>query len=223
MPLKISVIIPTLNEAAGIAQAVARAWQAGADEVIVVDGGSVDGTAAIAVQADCQLVASPRGRALQQNAGARIASGDVLLFLHADTWLPTGGVDQIRQALADASVHGGAFEQRIDAQGILYRALERGNGWRARSRTSPYGDQGLFLRREVFRDLGGFPEVRLMEDLLLMRAFRRRYRLTILLGPLHVSPRRWQRHGIIRQTFRNWSLLVAERCGAHPDRLAKWY
>ncbi len=221
--MKVSTIIPTLNESPHIAQAIERAWEAGADEVIVVDGGSRDGTAEIARDLHCQFVKSQAGRAVQQNLGAASTQGEVLLFLHADTWLPPGGIDQIRRALGDGDVAGGAFHQKIEAQGRVYRWLEHGNAWRARRRGLPYGDQGIFMRRRVFDRLGGFPKVRLMEDLLLMKKFRRLAWPVLLPGPLHVSARRWQKYGPLRQTARNWLLLSAAWVGVSPDRLATYY
>lgn len=220
--MRVSIIIPTLNEAANVAAAIDRAWQAGAAEVIVVDGGSRDGTLDIAAGQNCIALSSPCGRGLQQNAGARRAGGDVLLFLHADTWLVAGGAAQIQASLQDEPIVGGAFRQRIDAPGILYRLLERGNALRARW-GRPYGDQGIFVRRDVFERVGGFPEVRLLEDLLLAKRLRRLGPLILLPGPLHVSARRWQRHGVVRQTLRNWRILAAARLGVSPDRLAHLY
>lgn len=221
--VRISVIIPTLNEAPAIGRAAASAWQAGADEVIVVDGGSDDQTAEIAQAANCHVLSSNRGRAVQQNAGAAEATGDVLLFLHADNWFSESACTQIRDALADNAQLGGAFRQRIDARGIGYRLLEYGNAWRVRWLGLPYGDQAIFLRREAFERLGGFPEVRLMEDLLLMKQMRRQARPLLLPGPVFVSPRRWQKHGIVRQTLRNWWLLTAHKFGRSPDQLASCY
>lgn len=220
---KTSIIIPALNEAARIAEAVRRARETGPYEVIVVDGGSGDETAALARQAGANVLITVPGRAVQQNIGARHATGDVLLFLHADTWLPPHAVRQIESALADAAVGCGAFRQQIEAEGLAYRLLERGNAWRVKRRGMAYGDQGIFVRRALFDELGGFPEVRLMEDLLLMKRLRRRSRPELLPGPLHISARRWQRHGVVRQTARNWLLLAAARFGVSPDRLAQFY
>jgi rSAM/selenodomain-associated transferase 2 len=220
--ISVSVVIPALNEAAHIAQAVRRAWEIGPKEVIVVDGGSADGTLDIARSCRCTALSSPRGRGIQQNAGAAAASGKVLLFLHADTWLDPGAVGQIAAALASVRVCGGAFRQRIEAPGVLYRWLEWGNSLRARW-GRPYGDQGVFLRRDVFFRAGGFPEVALMEDVLLMRKVRPLGRLVLLPGRIHVSPRRWQKHGVLWQTLRNWRLLAALRFGADPNRLAGQY
>lgn len=221
--VNVSVIIPTLNEAALIGHTLQRTWAAGAEEVIVVDGGSHDGTPELALQAGCVPLRSPPGRAEQQNAGARRARGEVLLFLHADTWLAADGVCQIKAALADPAVLGGAFRQRIEASRWAFRLLEWGNARRVLWFGLPYGDQGIFLRRDLFERLGGFPSVPLLEDLLLMRRFRHYGRPVLLPGPLHVSPRRWLRYGVVRQTLRSWSLLAAYALGVSPGRLARFY
>lgn len=222
--MRVSVVIPVLNEAAGVEQAIQRAWTAGADEVIVVDGGSEDGTPALAKQADCILLTAHPGRASQQNAGARQASGDCLLFLHADNWLVPDGIGQITRAFAsDSRLVGGSFQQQISAPGIAYRWLECGNRWRARYLRLPYGDQGLFIRAPVFQKLGGFADVPLMEDVMLAKQMRKQGRLTHLPGPLHVNARRWQGNGIVRQTLRNWTLITAFHLGVSPQRLAKFY
>ena len=221
--MAVSIIMPTLNEAAIVAHAVGDALSLGPHELIVADGGSSDETIALAEAAGAKVIVAPPGRARQQNAAARVASGDVLLFLHADTRLPADGVRQIERALADPHVSCGAFRQSIDAAGWLYRLLERGNAWRVAHRGLPYGDQGIFVRRKCFDAVGGFPDLKLMEDVFLMRRLRRKTRPVLLSGPLHVSPRRWQRHGVVGQTLRNWSLLAAARLGIHPDRLARFY
>lgn len=222
--MRVSLIIPTLNEAEGIDAALDSALACGADEVIVADGGSRDGMQDIVKKArGCVLIESPRGRAVQQNLGARAATGDVLLFLHADCRLAAYGCARIRAALANADVLAGAFRQHIEAEGRLYRALEWGNAWRVRRLGLAYGDQGLFFRRQFFEELGGFPEIALMEDLRLSRLVRSRTRWRLLEGPLFVNARRWQKHGVVRQTARNWMLLTAERLGVSPDRLAGHY
>jgi rSAM/selenodomain-associated transferase 2 len=217
----ISVIIPALNEAAHIARSVRSC--AGAEEILVVDGGSADETILCAAEAGATVIMSAPGRALQQNAGAKSATGDVLLFLHADNWLGPNCLSQIREATDDQRVHGGAFRQQIENTRWAYRALEWGDAARVRWRGIAYGDQALWLRRTTFNELGGFDEVPLLEDLLLMRRLRRRAWPKLLDGPVHVSARRWERHGVLRQTLRNWSILVRHALGASPQSLAASY
>lgn len=221
--MRISAIIPALNEATLIKRAVESCWAAACNEVLVVDGGSVDKTISSAEAAKACVIVAPRGRASQQNLGARKASGDVLLFLHADNWLSTDVGRQVREALEDPKVEGGAFRQAIDAPGLAYRLLERGNSTRVRWTGLAYGDQSIFLRRSAFDRLGGFPDVKLMEDLLLMREFRKLSWPMLLPGPVHVNARRWQQQGVVRQTLSNCLLLAAERVGVSPTRLAKFY
>jgi rSAM/selenodomain-associated transferase 2 len=221
--VKLSIVIPAWNEAAIIAWAVERAWALGPQEVMVADGGSADGTAQLAARCGAEVVPGPRGRARQQNAGARRAQGEWLLFLHADTWLEPTAAAQVQAAMADPACQAALFRQRIEAAGALYRWIERGNALRAQALGLAYGDQGLLVRRGLFEELGGFAEVPLMEDVELAGRLRRRTRLRLLPGPLHVSARRWQRHGALRQTARNWALLAAYFAGASPTRLARWY
>jgi len=218
----ISVIIPTLNEDANIASLIEQTRRLGDCEIIVVDGGSTDDTLARATGADRVLVSS-QGRAKQQNQGADASRGDVLLFLHADCRLPPTFLDSIRAALADERVIGGCFHQQIDSPGRRYRWIESGNAWRVRLFKLAYGDQAIFVRRTVFEQVGRFPELRLMEDVFLMKRLSRAGRFVLLSDRLAVSPRRWQRHGVIRQTLRNWMLLALALCGISPDRLARFY
>ena len=220
---RISIIVPALNEAASIAAAVESASASRPHEILVVDGGSTDETPALAQEAGATVLGAMRGRGIQQNAGAGHATGDVLLFLHADTHLAADGCRQIEAALRDPRVLCGAFRQHIDAGQRRYRLLERGNAWRVRWLGLPYGDQGIFVRRSTFDQLGGFPEVPFMEDWLLMRRLRRLAWPVLLPGPLHVSARRWQRHGVLRQTLRNWCLTAAATAGVSPQRLARFY
>lgn len=222
--MRLSIVIPTLNEAAGIEQNIQRALMLRPIEVVVSDGQSTDGTGDLARSAGATVVTSERGRGGQLNAGARAATGDVLLFLHADCWLESLATEQIEAALRDETVMGGAFRQRIEDERLVFRWLESGNSVRVRWRRMPYGDQGIFVRRSAFESVGGFAEVRLMEDVLLMREFRRRgWRIELLPGPIHVDPRRWRKHGVLRQTLRNWTLLTGLKLGISPDRLAEYY
>lgn len=222
--MRLSIVIPTLNESSGIEQNIHRALALQPIDVIVADGQSTDGTGDLARSAGATVVTSEGGRGRQLNAGARAATGDVLLFLHADCWLESQASGQIETVLRDEKVIGGAFQQRIDHDWRVFRWLELGNAARVRWRRMPYGDQGIFVRRSAFEAVGGFAEVRLMEDVLLMREFRRRgWRIELLPGPIHVDPRRWLQHGIVRQTLRNWTLLAGLKLGVSPDRLAEFY
>lgn len=221
--MKLSVIIPALNEAENIETVVEQANQLRPHEVIVVDGGSEDCTVERAARCDCHVVQTGRGRAQQQNAGARAASGDVLLFLHADCRLVPEAASQIERAMRSSRIPGGAFRHRIDARGLMYRVIEAGDSLRVCCSRIAYGDQGIFLRREVFDGIGGFPEVKLMEDVQLTRLLRGHGRLVLLPGPLWTSARRWQNQGVLRQTLRNCALRAGENLGVHPDRLARYY
>lgn len=222
--IDISVVIPAIDEAEGISAAIHSATSQGAAEVLVVDGGSQDETVSQALAAGARVVHSEPGRARQQNAGAAVASGSVLLFLHADNRLGPDCLGQIREALErEPQAWGGAFRHRIDAPHWLFRCIEWGDTMRVRLRGVPFGDQGLFIRRDAFDRVGGFPEEPLMEDVLLAQRMRRTGWPLLLAGPVWTSPRRWQRHGILRQTARNWSLQVAHACGCSPRRLAAYY
>ena len=222
--LRISVVIPTYNEADRIADVIARTRELKPSQILVVDGESDDGTldAAETAGADFCLTAV-RSRAAQQNAGAAAASGDVLLFLHADCRLELGSFEAIREALTDANCVGGCFRQRIDAAGLRYRALEWGNAQRVKWWRWAYGDQGIFVRRALFERLGGFPDVLLMEDLFLMKRLKRQGRFVLLENRIHISARRWKRQGVVYQTLRNWMFTALVQCGVSPNRLAKYY
>ncbi len=222
--MRLSIVIPTLNEAQTIEETILRAWELRPIEVFVSDGGSHDETIGRACSAGAVVVSSPRGRGPQLNAGARAASGDILLFLHADCWLEPDAAVEMETALADDRIVGGAFQQRIEHARLAFRWLEWGNAARVRWWKLPYGDQGIFLRRSAFEALGGFTDVRLMEDVLLMREIRRRgWPIQLLRGPIHVDARRWLERGIVRQTLRNWSLLAGLSAGVSPNRLAEHY
>lgn len=219
---RISVIIPTLNEAANLPQAIAALRSQGECEIIVVDGGSRDETQLAAKDSDRVLV-SPRGRARQMNVGARHATGGFLLFLHADCILAPGALDAMRLALNRDSVSAACFSMRVQAQAVPYRSIDWCATARVRLTGIIYGDQGLAVRRDTFERIGGFPEVRFMEDVLISQRLRQLGRVIVLPQKIYVSARRWQKHGIVRQTLRNWSLTALAMAGVHPDRLAAYY
>jgi rSAM/selenodomain-associated transferase 2 len=219
--MSLSVIIPTLNEAAAIAATVRTVRRQKPRDIIVVDGGSSDDTIARAAEADLVLTSLP-GRAQQMNAGAAAARGD-LLFLHADCHLAEGALGLAEDCLRRPGVVAGCFRMRVQAATAVYRLIDFCATARVRLTGLVYGDQGLFVRRDVFEQVGGFPTVRLMEDVLLSRKLRRHGRIAVAAADIAVSPRRWQRQGVLRQTLRNWTLTALAAAGVHPDRLAAFY
>jgi rSAM/selenodomain-associated transferase 2 len=221
--VRLSVIIPALNEEACIAACLEHASRLEPVDLIVADGGSRDRTREICQAFGCCFVDSPSGRGVQLNHGAQRGTGDVFLFLHADNWLERQARDQLISALRDPGVQGGAFRQHIESPRGIYRWIERGNAFRAGWLGLPYGDQGIFVRSDAFRKLGGFPCVPIMEDVIFMRDLRRASRPVLLPGPIHVSPRRWERTGVWRQTVRNWYLLAAYMRGVPLETLAEHY
>lgn len=217
---RLSVIVPALDEAGRIGPLLDRLSRSQA-ELIVADGGSRDATVRLAQAHGARVVASAPGRAQQMNAGAVSAEGDVLVFLHADTELPDRFENEVRAALADPRVAGGAFRFALDAPGRRYRMLERLVGWRARGLGLPYGDQALFVRADVFRGLGGFPEVELLEDVALVRAIRRRGRLVITRSAARTSARLWREAGFARVTIANLLTVLAYFAGVSTARIAR--
>jgi rSAM/selenodomain-associated transferase 2 len=220
--MAVSVIIPTLNEGTCIAQTVEAVRRQGPLEIIVVDGGSDDSTIAAAAGAD-RLLTAPAGRASQMNAGAARARGDCLLFLHADCTLAPRALAAAERALSRPSIVAGCFSMRVGAPGTLFRAIDGCATARVRWTGIVYGDQGLFVLRAAFQRAGGFPCVRFLEDVLLSRDLLRQGRIVVLPQRVFVSPRRWQRNGLIRQTLRNWSLIAQALWGTPLDRLAQHY
>ena len=220
-PRLVSVIIPTLDEADGIAGTLASVQAQTGWELIIADGGSTDGTPDVvrAAAPTATLIAAPRGRAAQMNAGAAAATGDALLFLHADTLLPAGALDAVREALGDAV--GGCFETRFDAASGWMR-LWQARLWMRWHRFA-FGDRALFARREAFEAVGGFPDQPLFEDLDLVRALRRRGPFAFLDLAVTTSARRYRRYGALRQQLRNAALWTGWLAGVAPERLARFY
>jgi len=222
-PCRISIIIPTLNEVENIAQTI-RGTQGASDvEVIVVDGGSTDKTMKVARSCGATVITSPPGRARQMNAGAAIATGGVLLFLHGDTRLPKGFDHHIHETLALPGTVAGAFRLRIDKSLAGLRFVERAANWRSRRFGLPYGDQAIFLGAALFRSLGGFPEMPIMEDFELIRRLRRRGYVMIAPAAAMTSARRWETFGVWKTTLINCVIPVAYYLGVSPSRLAHWY
>ena len=212
----VSVVIPTLNEEASLAATIASVMEAG--EVIVVDGGSRDRTTEVARRAGARVLTAPASRGTQLDRGARVARGDWLVFLHADTVLEAGWYDAI--AALPAEVGGGAFRLALDAPGRAYRVIEAVVNWRSRLLNLPYGDQALFVRRDLYGSLGGFRAFALMEDVDFVHRLRAASRLVFPRPRALTSARRWERLGIFRATVENWGLLALFEVGCPPARLA---
>ena len=222
---RISIIIPALNEAAAIQATLAplQPLRAHGHEVVVVDGGSVDGTPEIAWPMADQVLASPRGRAAQQNAGVAAATGDVLLFLHADTLLPPDADRLVLDGLRTTGRGWGRFDVRLSGPAPLLRVVERMISLRSRVTGIATGDQAIFARREWFQRVGGFPELPLMEDVAITRALRRLGPPLALRARATTSSRRWEERGVVRTIVLMWRLRWAYFRGAEPAELARRY
>jgi rSAM/selenodomain-associated transferase 2 len=223
--LRISVVVPVLNEAGHLAASLAplAALRARGHEVIVADGGSTDGSAALAASHADRLLVAARGRARQMNAGAGAATGDVLLFLHADTRLPDAADLKIAEAIAGGRAWG-RFDVRLSGSRALLRVVERMMSLRSCLTGIATGDQGIFVRRPVFLRVGGFPAIPLMEDIALSRRLRRAAGWPACVRSRVVtSSRRWERDGVVRTVLAMWVLRAAYALGADPWRLAAAY
>ena len=223
MKTNVSIIVPTLNEENQIGDCLDSALATQPWQIIVADGGSSDRTVEIASARDVQVISSEKGRAAQQNAGATLATGDILLFLHADCRLPFDALDQITKAAAGRKTVTGAFRQRINESGLLYRLLEWGNALRVTWLATPYGDQAIFMSHKLWQDVGGFPDLPIMEDLQLMYRLGKTIRPRLLDGPLIVDARRWKKNGVLRQTLQNWSLVFAWSRGVSTAEISRRY
>ena len=232
MTKRFSIILPVLNEADLINPTIdhLETLKGSEDcECIVVDGSPDGGTLKAVARQGVQCIKSPRGRASQMNAGAAMATGEILIFLHADTRLPRQAFELIskvmtRQAMTRQVLIGGAFDLRIDTEQLMLKIIARIASLRSRLTRIPYGDQAVFIRRDFFNRMGGYPEIPLMEDIALMRKIKEAGgRIGFIPEPAITSARRWEQEGILYTTLRNWLLLSAYTLGVAPERLAKYY
>jgi hypothetical protein len=219
----LSIVIPTLNEESGIGPLLDDLARGPAVEIIVADGGSVDGTAAVAGDRGATVVESRPGRARQMNAGARVAGRGILLFLHADTRLPEGYHEDVRRALEDDRTAGGAFSFSLDEKSLGLRIIEKAANFRSRRLGITFGDQAIFVRRGDFLQTGGFPLQPIMEDYEFLRRLRRRGRIVILPRAAVTSARRWREAGAARVTLLNMVITAAYLLGSSPERLKRWH
>jgi rSAM/selenodomain-associated transferase 2 len=221
--MRISVIVPVFNEEKNIAVTLAALQRLKPDEMILVDGGSSDATREICQRFGVELYLSRPGRAAQMNFGAQRASGDVLLFLHADTRLPPSAFDDIRVALQDRKVLGGRFDLELDSPRPLLKLIGFMISLRSRLSKVGTGDQAIFVRREIFAELGGYADIPLMEDVALSRALKRRGAVACLRSRVVSSVRRWEMEGIWRTVLKMWTLKTLYLLGISPVRLKRYY
>ena len=223
--MRISIIVPTLNEADNIVSTLdgLKPFRKDGNEVIVVDGGSKDETVRLGTSLVDKNIKSTPGRAQQMNVGAKQASGDILWFLHADTLVPDNAVQQIQHALENNKYQWGRFDIRLSGKQLQLRIVESLMNLRSRITGIATGDQGIFVRREVFESIGGFANIPLMEDLDISKRLKKHSRPYCLDTKLITSSRRWEENGILRTIFLMWRLRLAYTLGVKPEKLVNHY
>ena len=221
----IAIIVPTLNEESQIVAGlkIMQVWRGSECELIIADGGSVDQTVALAEPLADRVVAAPKGRAAQMNAGAASARSEILWFLHADSLPPDNAIALIQTALADPNRDWGRFDVRLSGPHPALRMVETLMNGRSRLTGIATGDQGIFVRRAIFEQIGGYPLIALMEDIALSQLLKRHSPPVCLRQPLITSSRRWERGGVFRTILLMWRLRLAYFFGADPDQLARIY
>lgn len=223
--MSLSIIIPALNEAEHITTTLdsLQPLRRRGAEVIVVDGGSSDGTPALAGKGADRVLSAERGRARQMNAGAAVAEGEILCFLHADSRLPEGADGLMIDGLARSRRSWGRFDVQITGSHPLLPVIARLMNWRSRLTGIATGDQGLFVTRSLFEAAGHFPDIALMEDIAFSQLLKIYGPPLCIAHPLSTSGRRWEEHGVWRTVLLMWHLRLAYRLGADPDKLALQY
>ncbi|MDH3975598.1 MAG: TIGR04283 family arsenosugar biosynthesis glycosyltransferase [Deltaproteobacteria bacterium] len=219
----ISVVIPALNEEGSIEATLEAAKNAATVEVIVADGGSSDNTAEICRSCGVRVINSPPGRGPQMNAGAKASKGDIILFLHADTLLPSGYDGTVRAALIDKNTVGGTFSFALSRSSRVFSLITFMVNLRSKLMGLPYGDQAIFVRRSEFEKLGGFNPVPIMEDVAFIRALKKLGKIKIVDDAVITSSRRWEKEGWLKTTVRNQVLLYLYLLGVSPERLYRFY
>ena len=222
--MRLSIIIPVLNEAETLAARLAalQAIRARGVEVIVVDGGSADDSAGRATPLADRVISAPRGRGRQMNAGAEQATGEVLLFLHADTVLPDSAIERIEEVIEGGALWG-RFDVRIDGASVMLPIVAALMNGRSRLTGIATGDQAIFATREAFERVGGFPDIPLMEDIAFSSTMRRIARPACLAEKVTTSGRRWEKHGVWRTILTMWWLRLRFWFGVSPQTLAREY
>jgi rSAM/selenodomain-associated transferase 2 len=223
--MKISIIIPVLNEAALIPETLSalQPLRAAGHELILVDGGSDDGTITLSERFADQIIRSSKGRSRQMNTGANLAKGEIFLFLHSDTLLPEGADHLIIKGMERGRKRWGRFDVRLSGRHFLLRIVEWLMNWRSRITGIATGDQAIFVQKKLFETVGGFPKIDLMEDIALSRLLKRYSPPLCLRQKVVTSSRRWQRKGILRTVLLMWFLRLAYFYKTDPRRLAQLY
>ena len=221
--MSVSVIIPALNEEKTIGTTLRGLISLQPHEIIVVDGGSDDRTCEIAEKFGVQVLRSERGRARQMNDGARRATGNALLFLHADTKLPPLAFSEVATALDNPECVGGRFDVELAGRHWMLKVIGALINCRSRATKVGTGDQAIFVRREIFSRIGGFPEIPLMEDIAFCRALKREGRVACVRSRVVTSARRWEKDGVWRTILRMWALKSLYLAGVSPERLKRFY
>jgi len=221
--VKISIIIPVLNEERSLLTTLnkLKSFRQAGNEIVVVDGGSTDRSLEIAHEMADTVLVSNTGRALQMNNGAAVASGDVYLFLHADTILP----QNTEQLVASFCVEEfwGRFDVRLSSDRMIFRLIEYLINWRSRLTSIATGDQAIFIERKLFDDVGGFPEISLMEDIAISRLLKSKSRAVCLRDKVITSSRRWEQNGVISTILLMWRLRLYYYLGVSPEKLSQLY
>jgi rSAM/selenodomain-associated transferase 2 len=224
---KFSIVIPVLHERDQINSVVEHLRSQdfeGVWEIIAVDGDPQGETIKAIEDRNVVSITSPKGRALQMNAGAAVAQGEILIFLHADTKLPSSALKKISQVLEDEKYVGGAFDLRIDSDRLFLKYIAARARLRSRLNKIPYGDQAIFIRKSYFDKIGHFKEIPLMEDVDLMRRIKKKGgKIFILRDRVKTSARRWEKEGVLYTTLKNQLLISLYYLGVGPDKLAKFY
>ena len=228
MRCKFSIIIPVLNESSIINDQINRLTSLITKEpyeIIVVDGDPrADTLQALRNKKNMVCLTSPPGRANQMNLGAKNAEGEILIFLHADTELPHNALDRITSIMERGQYIGGAFDLGIKSDKLMLKLIENIASWRSRLTRIPYGDQAIFIKNDYFFNIGGFQDIPLMEDVVLMKRIKKLGgKIFIIPERVFTSPRRWEKEGILYCTIRNWLLLSLFHLGISPNKLAQYY
>jgi rSAM/selenodomain-associated transferase 2 len=222
--IEISIIIPVLNEETFILKTLKNLRQNEAIEVIVVDGGSKDNTVQLVQNMGIKIIKlTQASRSLQMNQGALLATGNILLFLHADTILPQGYDELILNGFSNSKIVGGAFKLKIDLSLFSLRLIEILVNWRSQIFSIPYGDQGIFVKTSVFREIGGFTNLPIMEDFEFMQKLNKRGKIIIVSAKVVTSGRRWQKLGVVKTTLINQLIILGYYLGISPQKLVRWY